>query len=165
MPAMWVADTGPHSGTTIAGIDLSHLGVNMGLVEIASSLPTTDNFKGRTVFLTTDDKLYRHTGRAWTAAVPTSDLTGTITTTQISNNAISPPKLAANAFTAAKIAALTITSEKIAANAITAGKIAAAAVTAAAIGANTANIKDAIISSAKIINLAGSKIQTDTIGC
>ena len=162
------ADTGPHSGTTIAGIDLSHLGVNIGLVEIVSTLPTTGNFQGRTVFLTTDDKLYRHTGSAWTSAVPTTDLSGTITTTQISNNAISTPKLAANVVTAAKIAALTITSAELAANSIIAGKIAAAAVTAAAVGANeiianTANIKNAIISSAKVINLDGDKIQANTI--
>ncbi len=160
--------SGPHRGTTISGIDLSHLGVNIGLVEIVRTLPRTGNFEGRTVFLTTDDKLYRYTGRAWTAAVPTSDLTGTIKKTQIADKAISTPKLAANSVTAAKIAANAITAVKIVANAITSGKIAAGAVTAAAVGtneiiANVANIKNAIISSAKILSLHGDKIQVDTI--
>ncbi len=168
MPAIVVPLPGPTAAPRLAGIDLSHLGVNIGLVEILRTLPTTGNFEGRTVFLTRDDKLYRHTGRAWTAEVPTSDLSGTITETQIKDKAISTPKLAANAVIATKIAANAITAEKIKANAITAGKIAAGAVTAAAIGTNeiiakVANIKDAIISSAKILELDGAKIKVDTI--
>jgi hypothetical protein len=104
-------------------------------VEIVSSLPSTGNFEGRMVFLTTDDKLYRWTGSAWTAAVPAVDITGQITATQITDGAISTPKLAANAVTAATIAANAITSDKITANAITAGKIAAAAISSTEIAA------------------------------
>lgn len=104
-------------------------------VEIVTSLPTTGNFEGRMVFLTTDDKLYRWTGTAWTAAVPTSDLTGQITSTQITDGSISTPKLSASAITADKIAANAITSDKITANAITAGKIAAAAISSSQIAA------------------------------
>ena len=104
-------------------------------VEIVSSLPSTGNFEGRMVFLTTDDKLYRWTGSAWTAAVPAADISGQITATQITDGAISTPKLAANAVTAATIAANAITSDKVAANAITAGKIAAAAISSTEIAA------------------------------
>lgn len=51
--------------------------------EIVGSLPVTNLFQGRLVFLTTDNKLYRYTGTAWTTAVPTVDLSGTITNAQI----------------------------------------------------------------------------------
>ena len=51
--------------------------------EILGSLPTTNLFAGRMVFLTTDNKLYRYTGSEWTAAVATSDLSGTIASAQI----------------------------------------------------------------------------------
>ena len=49
--------------------------------EIVGTLPSTNLFEGRMVFLTTDDKLYRYTGSAWTAAVSGGDITaGTLQT-------------------------------------------------------------------------------------
>lgn len=138
-------------------------------VEIVGSLPSTGNFEGRMVFLTTDDKLYRWTGSAWTAAVPAVDITGQITATQISDGAISTPKLAANAVTAATIAANAITSDKISANAVTAGKIAAAAISSTEIAAGAiratnlasetlitqaAQLGTAVVGTAQIANLA-----------
>lgn len=71
--------------------------------EIVGTLPSADLFEGRVVFLTTNDRLYRYDGSAWTSAVPASDVTGQITTTQISDLAISTPKLAADAVTASKL--------------------------------------------------------------
>jgi hypothetical protein len=53
--------------------------------EIVNSLPNSGNYEGRVVFLTTDDKLYRYTGSAWTAAVPAVDISGLISATQIDN--------------------------------------------------------------------------------
>src|SRR5690606_35332117 len=85
------------------------------------------------VFLTTDNKLYRSTGNSWTAAVPTTDLSGTITETQIANDAVTTPKLRAGAVTTDKLAAGAVTADKLAANSVTAGKIAAGAVKADAI--------------------------------
>jgi hypothetical protein len=104
-------------------------------VEILAALPTTGLVEGRQVYLTTDKKLYRYNGTAWTAAVAAVDLDGQITGTQISDNAISAPKIAANAITAGKIAANAVTANTIAANAVTAGKIAAGAVSAEQIAA------------------------------
>lgn len=121
-------------------------------VEIVSSLPTTGNFEGRMVFLTTDDKLYRFTGSAYTAAVPAADITGQITATQITDGAISTPKLAANAVEASKIAANAITSDKISANAITAGKIAAAAISTTELAAGAV----------RAVNLASETLITQT---
>ncbi len=63
--------------------------------EIVSSLPSTNLFEGRIVFLTTDDKLYRYDGTQWTTAVPTADLTGQIVASQIADAAISTAKFAA----------------------------------------------------------------------
>jgi len=51
--------------------------------EIVSTLPSTNLFQGRMVFLTTDSKLYRYTGSAWTTAVPALDISGEIQNAQI----------------------------------------------------------------------------------
>lgn len=72
-----------------------------GGYEIVGALPTLGNFEGRIVFLTTDDKLYRYTGTAWTKAVDGADLVANSVTT----NAIN-----AGAVTAAKIAVTQLSS-------------------------------------------------------
>jgi hypothetical protein len=88
--------TGTISSDQIANGSVSGTKFASGLtpVEIFASLPDTGNFEGRVVFLTTDDKLYRYTGSAWTAAIPTTDLTGTISTAQIAASAIDVSKFA-----------------------------------------------------------------------
>lgn len=101
-------------------------------IEIVSTLPTTGNYQGRTVFLLSDNKLYRHTGSpagaaGFTSAIPSSDLSGQITSVQIGDNAISSPKLAAGA----------VSTDKLEANAVTTGKLAAGAVTADILAANS----------------------------
>jgi hypothetical protein len=105
-------------------------------IEVVATLPTVGT-AGRVVFLTTDNKLYRDTGTAWTAAVPAADVTGQITTVQITNTAITTDKIATNAITAEKITANSITSDKIIANAITSDKITANAITSDKISANS----------------------------
>ena len=142
------------SGAWTAAIPTSDLDGTLGAdlfsdtlrpIERVGSLPSTDLTQGRVVLLTTDNKLYRYTGTAWTAAVPATDVTGQITGTQITDDAITTTKIAANAVTAdeinagavtaAKIAAAAVSADKIAANAVVAGKIAADAVTAGTIAA------------------------------
>lgn len=103
--------------------------------EIVDVLPTTDNFPGRLVFLTTDNKLYRWTGTEWTAAVPAVDVIGQLTNEQIAE--IEAAKIAGQ-LTDAQIAS--INAAKIA------GQIA------------TAQIDDQAITDAKIAGLAASKI-------
>lgn len=136
-------------------------------ISVVSTLPAVSGYTGPSiVLLSTDGKLYRFVNGAWTAAVATVDLTGTIaslqiaddavtnakiavnaiqgdviaanaiTGTKISNDAISTPKIAAGAVTAGTIAAGAIVADKIATNAITAAKIAANAVNASEIAAN-----------------------------
>jgi hypothetical protein len=83
-------------------------------VEIVDTLPTTGNFEGRMVFLTTDDKLYRHTGSAFTVATDGADIVAnSITGGKIQAGAISTDQLAANAVNADKIAAGAVTASKI----------------------------------------------------
>ena len=108
-------------------------------VEIVGTLPTTGNTVGRTVFLTTDGKLYRYDGSAFTAAVPSTDLTGQITSTQITDSSITSPKINAGAVVAGKIAANAVTAGTIAANAVVAGTIQAGAVNTSELAAGAVN--------------------------
>ena len=129
-------------------------------VEVVSSLPSAGT-QGRTVFLTSDNKLYRDTGSAWTAAVPTTDLSGTINLstqvsgalatsslsgtisgTQIADDAIASNHIAANAVTANEIAANAVTASEIAANAVTASEIASDTITAGQIAAGAINASE-----------------------
>src|SRR6185295_4950221 len=131
----------------------SQVAASMTLPSVYTTLPAT----GRTNELalqTSDGKLYRWTGGAWVATVPTTDLTGTVTTLQIAALAVTNALLAANAVTTTKIADNSISTPKVIAGAIqaaqidafavTAGKIAAAAVTAgtvAALAISTGNLQ------------------------
>lgn len=152
-------------------------------IEVLGALPTTGNFQGRQVFLTTDNKLYRYNGTAFTASVPTSDLTGTITSLQIANDAVTNAKIAvdaiqgdviaAGAITAAKILDGAISELKLADDAVTTAKLANAAVTADIVAANaitTTNIQDDAISTAKLsagsittAKIAAGAVTADTI--
>ena len=162
--------------------------------EIVGTLPSTNLFEGRMVFLTTDDKLYRYTGSAWTAAVSggditagtlqtaafassiepvtivssvpgtkstnsifntsdgklyrwngtsyvasgaTTDLSGQITGTQITDGAITTAKMTANSINGDRITAGTLDASKIVADSITAGQIAAGAISTDELAANS----------------------------
>jgi hypothetical protein len=59
----------------------------IGFEIVSSPLPTTDLFEGRMVFLSDNDKLYRYTGTAWTAAVDGGDISpGTLAATAFASN-------------------------------------------------------------------------------
>ena len=138
----------------------------VGIVNMASGLRPVEilgtlgaaGTQGRTVFLTTDNKLYRDTGAAWTVAVAGADIVAnsitagqiaaaTITTTQIAASTIIAGNIAAGTITGALISAATIaasniisgtiTGTQIAATTIAAGNIVANTITAAQIAANT----------------------------
>jgi predicted phage tail protein len=150
-------------------------------VEVVSSLPTTGNFTGRTAVLTTDGKLYRYTGGAWTAAINAGDISGEIAAAQIASLAasqitgqltdnqiaaigaakltgqITGTQISDNAITTPKIAAGAVTAGEIAAGSIVADKIAANAVTAAKIEAGaitTAKLDAGAVTAAKIAALS-----------
>lgn len=127
-------------------------------VEILSALPTTGNFQGRVVFLTTDNKLYRYNGTAFVSTVPATDLTGQVTSTQITDNAITTAKITANAVTANEIAANSVVAGKIAAAAVSTAELASGAVTAAKIAAGTITANEIAANT-----ITGGKIASDTI--
>lgn len=83
------------ANTVLAGsIVAASFASGVAPVEYGASLPGAGNYAGRQYFLTTDNKLYRHTGSAWVATIATTDLTGTIGTAQIAANAIDRTKFA-----------------------------------------------------------------------
>ena len=122
-------------------VDATKFASGIRPVEIVTTLPTMGNVEGRMVYLTTDDKLYRYSGSAWTAATAATDIAGQIVGTQISDGSISTPKLAAGSVTANVLAAGAVTADRIAANSITSGQIAAGAIGAAQIAANAITTK------------------------
>ena len=142
-------------------------------VEVVASLPASGNFVGRTAVLTSDGKLYRYTATGWSASVPTTDLSGTISAGQIAANAITAGKIDANAVTTGTIEAGAITTSKIATGAIKAdqldvgsvvsGKIAAGAVSTTELAADSIS-SDKIKAGAIIADkIAAGQIQTDKI--
>jgi len=149
-------------------------------VEVVSTLPTTGNFEGRQAYLTTDDKVYRYTGTAWTAAVAAANVTGQLTDaqiaavaaakltgqiagTQISDGAISTPKLAAGSVTTAALAAGAVTADDIAANAVTTAKLAAGAVTANELAANAVTADKILANAITTGKIATGAVTADQI--
>jgi len=110
------------------------------------------------VFNTTDGFLYRWNGSAYVKTLPTTDLTGTITETQIANDAITSPKIFAGAITTNKIATGAITANEIAGNTITAGQIASGAISTDELAANA-------VTAAKIAvgTITANEIASNTI--
>lgn len=146
-------------------------------VEVVSALPSSGNFQGRTVMLTSDNKLYRYTGTAWTAAVPSTDISGTISDAQIAGlsaakvtgqltnsqiadvatakltGTISETQITDGAISTAKLAAGSVSTAKLAAGAVTADTIASNAITSAKIEAGaitTAKIAAGAVSATEI---------------
>lgn len=158
-------------------INTAKLALGITAVEIVGSLPVTGNFDGRTVYLTTDKKIYKYNSTAAAfqsaGAGSFSELTGTITTTQIDDDAITTAKIAAGAITAAEIASDTITAGQIAAGAISTSELAAGAVNASKIAAGTitaTEIAASTITGAKIaagtieaVNIASATITADKL--
>lgn len=124
----------------------------LGAIEIVDALPALpdpDYGQGIVVFLTTDNKLYRSTGSAWTTAVPTVDLTGTISTTQLADGSVTTVKIGDSQVTTQKIGDSQITTAKIGDSQVTTAKVGDSQVT-------TAKIGDLAVTEGKIGNLAVS---------
>lgn len=153
---------------------------NYEIVGVGAALPTEGMEEGDLFFLTTDGKLYRYHSAAWTAAVPTTDLTGTIATLQLADDAVTAAKLAVAAIDGVsgnlvsgsvgtdQLVALSVTAAKIAANTITASQIAAGTITATQIAAATilgTNIAATTISGSNIAaaTITGGNIAALTI--
>ena len=117
---------------TIAGTKFAS---SLAPVYVVSSVPSTN--VGNMIFNTTDSTVYRWNGSSYTANVPATNLTGTLTTTQIGSNTIQTGNIASNTITTGMIQAGAISATQIAASAITSDKLAANSVTAASIYAGS----------------------------
>lgn len=100
------------TGTITAGqiaagaVDITKFAAGLTTVEIVGTLPTTGNFDGRVVFLTTDKKLYRYSSvaAAFIKSVDGADLvSNSVTTGSISVGAINAAQIAAGAVSASKM--------------------------------------------------------------
>ncbi|WEZ84572.1 hypothetical protein P6U16_08360 [Rhizobium sp. 32-5/1] len=98
-----------------------------------------------TEVVTVNGKLYRWSGSAYVASIPTVDLTGTILTAQIADNAITSAKVAALAIDAAALASNAVTQTKIADNSISTAKLQANSVVANNIASNVISARQLIL--------------------
>lgn len=132
--------SGSYSGITIDKDFF--VGKSKGGYEIVSSLPSTNLFIGRVVYLTADEKLYRYTASGWSKAVDTVDLAGQIGETQIAAGAVTANKIAAGQINAAHLATTTLIT--------TSAQIGSGVIQTANIGnltVDTINIKDGAVTS------------------
>lgn len=84
--------SGAYAGTILDKV--FWIGKIKGGYEIVSTLPTTNLFIGRVVFLNSDEKLYRYATGGWTSVVPAVDISGQIVAAQIASGAITTAKFA-----------------------------------------------------------------------
>ncbi|HEX5464450.1 MAG TPA: hypothetical protein VFW88_07020, partial [Burkholderiales bacterium] len=147
-------------------VELSKFADGITPVEIVGTLPATGNYDGRTVFLSTDKKLYRYNGTAsaWTKALDGADIiANSITAGAISAGAIDASKIAANTITADNIAAGAIESAAIAAGAVVAASISAGAVDASKIEANTITAGQIAAGAIGATELAADSVEAGSI--
>jgi hypothetical protein len=160
------AISGPFD-VSIQGVNVTDFAEGLTPVEIVTALPSVGNFKGRTVVLTTDSKLYRWTNAGvttgttyWSRDVDGADVVaGTIQAGAISAGAITADKIGTNQVitSAANIGNAVITGAKIANATIATANIVDAAITNAKIGnaaVDTAQIANLAVTNGKIENLA-----------
>ncbi len=158
----------PGSRLATGTVNLPSFASGLRPIQIVGSLPSLPSStypQGALVFLTSDNRVYRSTGSGWTAEVPTTFLSGQITTTQITDNSISTPKLQANSVTTTNLAAGSVTASILAANSVIAGKIQAGAITASEIATSTitgTQMANGAISDVKISDVSISKITSGT---
>jgi len=75
----WSTEIYTESSVSAGDVTFASFASGIEPISIVSSLPTVSGYTGpKVVLLTTDNKLYRLDSGAWTTAVPTTDITGTI---------------------------------------------------------------------------------------
>jgi hypothetical protein len=173
--------------TDIAG-DVKALLNDAGLspIEIVGALPTTSNFVGRTVYLTTENSQYQWDGAEWkltqTEIGPNSitssqiaDLAATKISGQLTNDQITSieaakisgqivgTQISDNSISTGKITANAVVADKIAAGSVLADKIAANAVTATAINAGAVTTGKLAVGAVVADNIAANSVTADKV--
>jgi len=121
-----------------------------------SSLPATGN-EGDIVFSSTDGKLYRFHSGAWTAAVATTDLTGTLSSSQIAAGSVDATKFASGIEPVSIVSSVPATKSTYSVFNITDGKTYRWNGTAYVATVNATDISGTL-TNAQIASLAASKI-------
>ncbi len=134
-------------------------GIEPVTIVAGTTVPTTKS----TEVITVNGKIYRWNGTAYVASVPTSDLTGQITTTQITDDAITTPKIAANAVTATEINATSVRAAVLITDSITSGMIQAGAIVADKIAANAVTTTKILAENIVTSHMAANSINGDRI--
>lgn len=165
-------NTGDITATMIASgaLDMTKFASGIRPPRVVSSLPAVDGTiykNGDTVTLTTDGQLYRAFGGAWVNAVPSVNITGTLTNAQLA--AIDATKITGT-LTDAQLAAISaakvtgqITTTQITNNSVTTGKIAASAVTANEIAASTITATQIAANAITTSKLAAGSVVTSVL--
>jgi len=131
-------------------------------VEVVSSLPTTGNFQGRVVLLSTDNKVYRFTGTSFTKAISASDLDDQVNLATQVFGQVQASSLTAGQISTASIQTGAVVADSIASGAISAVKLAADSVTANAIAANSVSASEVVAGSLTSAELNTSQIFADS---
>jgi hypothetical protein len=177
---------------TTGSVDEASFAAGLEPVKIVTSLPNPTGYTGaKIVFLTSDNKLYRYTGTAWTTSVAAADIAGTLAASNFSQN-LRPVEVVSalpstgnfqgrtallttdnkiyrwtgSSWTAAVPTADlsgTISAGQIAAGAITAGKIATNAVTAGTIAAGAVGVDQLAANSVTAGKIAAAAVTVDKI--
>ena len=133
-------------------------------VTIVSSVPASKSTQS--IYNTGDNQLYQWNGSAYAVlggASNFSQLSGTLSTAQVANLAITTGKLADEAGTAAKIATNAITATKISDGAVETAKLASGAVTAAKITAGTITASEIATGTITATQLAAGSVTAGKI--
>ena len=131
-------------------------------VEVVSSLPTTGNFQGRVVLLSTDNKVYRFTGTSFTKAISASDLDDQVNLATQVFGQVQASSLTAGQISTASIQTGAVVADSIASGAISAVKLAADSVPANAIAANSVSASEVVAGSLTSAELNTSQIFADS---
>lgn len=135
-------------------IDLAAFASGIAPVQIVATLPASAS-QGDLAFLTTNNKLYRYDGSAWTLSVDGADVTaGTLPANAIVANSITSGQIQAGAISANEISVTNLAAISSVLGTLTAGTIDADVVDITNLSVGTADIEDLAVTGAKIGSLA-----------
>lgn len=157
---------GTIAGSQLANgiIDYTKFAAGLRPIETVAALPTLPNTTyPANAYVVFSGRLYKNVANVWVDEIRAANLTGQITSTQITDDAITTPKIAANAVTANEIAANTITAAQIVAATITATQIAARTIVANNIAANTITANEIAVNTITANQIAANTITANQI--
>lgn len=165
------------NNTTIPVLQSSIAAAAAAGIPVVSTLSSTPD-EGDVVYLTTDDKIYRYTGSAWTSSVSAADITGAIVkaqlaadsvgTDQIEDGAVDSAQLASGSIDAIHFSSGAVTAPALGTGSVIESKLAAGAVTTVKLGdgaVTSEKLATDAITTVKIANdaVTRDKLATDAV--